>query len=116
MSKSKRTGTAAETLVVNFLKAHGFRYAERRALAGVNDCGDVTGLPGVVVEVKAHRELKLAEWMNETEAERKNAHATLAVCWHKRRGKSSPGEWYVTMTGDQFVDLLKDFCDIPVAS
>jgi hypothetical protein len=111
VSKSKRTGTVAESLVVSFLKGHGFRYAERRALAGVNDCGDVTGIPGVVVEVKAHRELKLAEWMDETEAERKNAHAVLAACWHKRRGKGSPGEWYVTMTGDQFVELLKDFCD-----
>lgn len=107
MNKPKRIGTAAETLVVDFLRLHGFRYAERRALAGVNDCGDVTGLPGVVIEVKAHRELKLAEWMDETEAERANAGAELAACWHKRRGKGSPGDWYVTVTGAQFVALLK---------
>ena len=112
MSRSKRVGTAAESLVVDFLQRHGFRYAERRALRGVNDCGDVTGLPGVVIEVKAHRELKLAEWMDETEVERANAGAELAVCWHKRRGKGSPGEWYVTMTGAQFLDLLRDFCDV----
>jgi Holliday junction resolvase-like predicted endonuclease len=50
MSHSKRVGTAAESLVVDFLQRHGFRYAERRALRGVNDCGDVTGIPGVVGE------------------------------------------------------------------
>jgi hypothetical protein len=115
VSRSKRVGTAAETLVVNFLRLGGFRYAERRALMGTNDCGDVTGIPGVVVEVKAHRELKLAEWMDETEAERANAAAALAVCWHKRRGKGSPGEWYVTMTGAQFLTLLQDFCDVPAS-
>ena len=109
MNKPKRAGTAAETLVVDHLKANGFQYAERRAMQGVNDCGDVTGLPGVVIEVKAHREMDLAEWMDETEVERANAGAELAVCWHKRRRKGSPADWYVTMTGAQFVALLKDF-------
>jgi hypothetical protein len=108
VSRSKRVGTAAETLVVDFLRLAGFRYAERRALKGQADCGDVTGLPGVVIEVKACKEMKLAEWMDETEAERENAGADIAVCWHKRRGKGSPRDWYVTMTGAQFLDLLSD--------
>jgi hypothetical protein len=108
VTRSKRIGTAAESLVVELLRLKGFPYAERRALKGHQDCGDVTGIPGVVIEVKAHKEMKLAEWMDETEAERVNAAAAVAVCWHKRRGKGNPMDWYVTMTGAQFVALLKE--------
>ncbi len=52
MSRNKQKGTAFETLVVRWLAENGFPYAERRALAGTHDCGDVTGIPGLVIECK----------------------------------------------------------------
>ena len=112
MSRSKQIGTAAETLVVNCLRAAGFIHAERRALRGVNDQGDVTGIPGVVIEVKAEKAMTLASYMDETEAERKNNGADLAVCWHKRRGRGDPLDWYVSMSGAQFVELLQAHCGL----
>ncbi len=42
MSKSKQKGTAAETAVVKYLKANGFPKAERRALQGNLDKGDIS--------------------------------------------------------------------------
>jgi hypothetical protein len=37
MSASRRKGTAWESRVVEYLKEHGFPYAERRALCGTSD-------------------------------------------------------------------------------
>ena len=45
MSKAKAKGTAAETALVKYLRDHGFPGAERRAMTGEFDQGDVTGTP-----------------------------------------------------------------------
>lgn len=72
---SKRKGTAFESALVDYLRAHGALHAERRALAGAADLGDVTGIPGVVIEAKAAKTFQLAEWVKELEAEIANAAA-----------------------------------------
>lgn len=107
-NRSKRLGTDGENGVVDYLVAEGFPHVERRALRGSKDCGDIAGLPGVVIEVKNTTTLSLAEFIKETELERQNAGADIAVCWHKRKGKGSAGDWYVTMTGKQFAYILKE--------
>jgi voltage-gated potassium channel Kch len=107
VSRAKAKGTRFETQVVEYLRTHGFSTVERRSLAGANDKGDITGLPGVVIEVKNHKAMTLAGWVDEAEAEGGNAGADLAVVWHKRRGKGSPGDCFVTMSGDYFVALLR---------
>jgi hypothetical protein len=108
VSAARAKGTAAETAVVRFLQANGYPNAERRALAGSQDRGDIAGIPGVVIEVKAAARLELAAWVDEALTEAINAGASMAVVWHKRRGKGSPGDWYVTMDGLDFVNLLSD--------
>jgi len=112
MSASKRKGTAAESQVVQALHEAGFVHAERRALRGAADCGDITGIPGVVLEVKACREQTLAKWIDEVEVERANAGAEFGVLWHKRRGRLRPESWYVTMTGETFVLLLQQWAGL----
>ena len=107
MNPSKQKGTAAETAVVDYLRANGWPHAERRTLAGAHDRGDIAGIPGVVVEVKACRTFDLAGWVAEAHTEAENAGMPLGVVWAKRRGKSSPDEWYVVMTGRDLVVLLK---------
>ena len=55
-NRPKAIGTAAETAVVRYLAAHGFPNAERRALHGATDLGDITGTPSLCWEVKGgHR-------------------------------------------------------------
>lgn len=49
MSASKRKGTSWESAIVQFLKENGVAHAERRALAGNADRGDIAGIPGVVI-------------------------------------------------------------------
>ena len=117
-----KKGPLAEAQVVACLQEHGWPYAERRVMGGRNDRGDVSGVPGVVVEVKSQVALDLAGWLSEAEVERENlchetgrtVHAAakcpvVAVVWHKRRGKGSPLDWYVTMTGRDFLALLTEY-------
>jgi Holliday junction resolvase len=116
VSASKAKGTAAETAVVRFLQANGYPHAERRALAGAQDRGDIAGIPGLVIEVKNERAMKLAAWIAEADAERYNlparpGMAEASVVWHKRRGKTDPGDWYVTMTGWAFLAFLEEWAD-----
>lgn len=107
MSASRRKGTSFETDTVRYLNAHGFPYAERRALYGANDCGDVTGIPGVMIECKSVREITLAEFMDQVDAEKDNAHADIGVAVIKRRMRPAQ-DAYVVMTLEQFVELLNE--------
>jgi hypothetical protein len=111
MSASKAKGTAAETAVVRFLQANGYPHAERRALAGNQDRGDVAGIPALVIEVKNAAKMELAGWLDEAIKESDFHIGNLAVVWHKRRGKASPADWYVTMDGMAFLTLLERWTD-----
>lgn len=108
MSAAKQRGTAAETAVVRYLQRNGWPHAERRTLSGANDKGDIAGVIGVCLEVKATKAIDLAGFVDEAEVERINAEAAVGAAWIKRRGKGSPAEWYVAMTGEQFVNLLRE--------
>jgi hypothetical protein len=107
VSRNKAKGTRAESAVVDYLRRLHWPHAERRALQGAKDRGDIAGVYDVVIEVKDHAALALAEWVDEATVEGVNADCTVAVVWHKRRGKGSPGDWYVTMTGATFAELLR---------
>lgn len=87
MNVAKRKGTAWETAVVGFFKANGFPNAERRALSGVLDRGDIAGFP-MVVECKATQRIDLGVFMAEAEREAKNAKDTDHLLVIKRRQRS----------------------------
>lgn len=107
MSASKGKGTAWETAIARYLADSGFPLAERRALAGAFDQGDIAGVP-VVIEAKNCARTELAAWVDEATSEAVNAGVDVGVVWHHRRGKGSPGEGFVTMSGATFVRLMRD--------
>lgn len=94
---SKRKGATSERAVVEWLIANGYVHAERRLAGAVNDKGDVSGLPGVVIEVKNHARQQLADWVDQLIAEMANAKSDLGVVIHKRKGKGGVDEWYASM-------------------
>ena len=128
MSKQKAKGTRWESAIVAYLRDHGFPHAERRALTGGKDLGDINAAPGLVIEAKDQARHSFAEWLDEATTEGRNAHADVAAVWAHRRGKGSPGDAYVVMTGEQFVRLLRaagygspledstDTADVPTGS
>lgn len=109
VNRPRRKGTSAESTVVDFLKEHGWPYAERRALAGSLDLGDITGCPGLVWEVKAtSHDFHMGAWMTETLDERRNAKADHGILVVKppRFGEKKIGHWLAVMVAWDFEQLM----------
>ena len=106
MSKSRAKGTLWESRCVTYLREHGFPWAERRAMAGAYDKGDIH-LPGVMIECKAEKQITLAEYMKEVKAQTANCPPnTVGVAWVKAPGKSIDDS-YVVMSPATFLALLE---------
>lgn len=105
MTRPRDIGTRAETAVVRALRRHGFPHAERRALRGSTDAGDITGTPGICWEVKGGQAARTASdgqilaWLVELEAERLNAHADIGVLVVQRAGIGAPNahRWWAIL-------------------
>ena len=108
MSAARRKGTAAETAVVAYLRDHGWPHAERRALAGAKDRGDIAGIPSVVLEVKNAKTIQLGAWLAELLTEIDNDGADLGWLVIKRRGHTNPRDWYWITTGRYAAQLMKE--------
>lgn len=112
-NRPKNIGTAAETAVVRAARAHGFGLADRLTLTGALDRGDIGLCPGVVVEVKGGQAAKTAsdaqidKWLAETERERVNAGADVAILVTARAGIGAPNahRWWAHMTTPTLFDL-----------
>ena len=105
-SASKAKGSKAELDVVKWLK-EWFPYVDRRLAGATLDKGDISGIPGVTIEIKNHAKMDLAGWLEELSTEMGNDNAWTGVVVHKRRGRGSPAEWYATMPAQVWVDLLR---------
>jgi hypothetical protein len=113
MTRSKDLGTACETAVVRYLQKDGFPHAERRALRGTADAGDITGTPGICWEIKGGEAAKAASdkqvtaWLAETETERVNARADIGLLVLQRRGvgPGNAGRWWVVLTSRTFLSI-----------
>lgn len=111
---SKAKGTAAEVAIRDYIRAAGWIHCERLPTEGAKDRGDLTGIdPRLVVEIKNCKTMDLGGWLRETAAEVANARAEIGVVWHKRRGTTDPGDWFVTMTGADFIELLHAYTQMP---
>jgi hypothetical protein len=104
---SKRKGSAFEREVVEFLRAHGFPYAERRVQRGVNDAGDVSGVVGWVLECKNCRAAELGPWLTEASREASNDGVSRFAVVHKRR-QHGVAEAFVTLPLRLVAELLAD--------
>ncbi len=98
--RPKDIGTAAETAVVRYLQANGWPGAERRALRGTSDAGDITGTPGVAWEVKCRNrpvsDKQVDAWMEELVTETRNARADVGILVIRRPGfgPANAGSWW----------------------
>lgn len=108
---NKQKGAEAENQVAEAYRNDGYREADRRPRNGKNDRGDIGGVPQICTEVKNEASYagKLSLWLAEAETERENASAALGVVWHKKKGTTNPLEWYVTMTGETWLEVLKGY-------
>lgn len=106
MSTSRAKGTAFETAIVDYLRDHGAPHAERRALGGAKDRGDIAGTPGFVWEAKNAKRIELATWVDEMLAECANDGSRLGAVIIKRSGKNVRRAYAVCQL-DQLCMLLR---------
>ena len=105
-SAAKAKGAGAERDVVAYLK-EWFPYVDRRLTGATLDKGDVSGIPGVTIEIKNHAKMDLAGWLTELATEMANDKAWTGVVVHKRKGRGNPADWYATMPVHVWVKLLR---------
>ena len=102
----KHRGYTTQRIVADYLAAHGFPYAES---TGAGRSGsDVTGVPGLDIEVKARRGFNPAAAMKQ-QAER--AEPTLlpfAVLRLDGQGPAVIEDWPVVIRLGAFVNVLRD--------
>lgn len=106
MSKSRAKGTSFETAVVNYLRERGLTGAVRTGSAAYGD-GDITGIPGIVIENKDQARMDLSGWLNQaTKSADRRGKSELPIVVHKRRGKNV-SQAYCTLSLESLVKLIK---------
>lgn len=105
-SPQKRKGSAAELAVAKWLRKLGWIHAERSRAGWTDDRGDIDGVPGVCIEVKAEKRIDLPGYLRELEVEMKNARAWAGAVIVKRRGSTDPADWYAVMPAQKWAELL----------
>lgn len=120
VNRPRNIGTHAETAVARVLQSGGWPHAERRALRGTHDCGDITGTPGICWEVKGGEAARNASdgqivlWLADTERERVNARANFGVLVVQRRGvgAGNAGRWWAVMRAHEVARLIHGIHDV----
>ena len=105
-SPQKRKGSAAELAVAKWLRKLGWIHAERSRAGWQDDRGDIDGLPGIVIEVKAEKKFDLPGYLRELEVEIENAKAWTGTVIIKRRGSTNVDDWYAVMPAKIWAELL----------
>ena len=114
---SNDVGKQTERMVVRYLRGAGFAGVERRVRTGYRtaartspDHGDLTGMPGLCVQVKSLRPATRAErstrdWLWETERQRQASGAVLGLLIVRRWGTEDVGRWWVFLDLQTLLDL-----------
>ena len=105
MSAASRKGYAGEKPVLDLLVALQMASVYRPRAGTHRDVGDLGGIP-IVVSVKNHRDLRLAEWVDDLEEMVARTAFGTGIVWHKRLRQGNPRRWYVTTSGGLFLPLL----------
>jgi len=98
---SRRRGARGEQEVVELLKAHGWTQARRNFGSGSQGGGDITGVPGVCIEVKLQEALNI--WKALEQVHRAAQPTELPVVAFRRNNVG----WYAAVPLDEFLALLK---------
>jgi len=102
-------GTKLETAAVNWLRAHGWRFARRIVKEGAEDKGDVTlgdGIP-VTIECKNEKSMDIAGGQRELAEEMRNSGNKWGFALHKKRGTTNVGEYYAVLPVALLMEILE---------
>lgn len=103
MNRGKKIGTRGETRVVQYLNENGIE-AERRALSGSADKGDIIvrpeGSDPFAIEVKSGKQtanpsrMQIEEWLRQAKAEADNSDMSCLLCIVRYRRSIADADVY----------------------
>ena len=97
----KRRGAETQTTVATWFREHGWPYAES---AGAGRTGnDITGVPGLAIEVKARRDFTPLAWLRQA---RTGKGLPFVVFRPDGLGPAAIGSWGVLITLEEHTALL----------
>ena len=99
-------GRLWETAVANAAREAGVKL-QRIRVRGRDDEGDLAGITDFLLECKNHGAPRVGEWLDQARAEAVASGCLFAAVIHKRRGKPSATDGFVTMTLADFIRLAK---------
>jgi hypothetical protein len=104
MPTRRQRGSQTQTAVAGYLQEHGWPYAEP---VGAGRQGpDVTGTPGLSIEVKARRNLDLPGWLRQTRAGAEDQAIPVLIHRPDGSGPATIADWPVTMHLADLIGLL----------
>lgn len=128
MVNTAEVGKETERRVARYFRERGWAGAERMVRTGfrngareVQDQGDLTGIPGICVQVKSLRskdkrhagsdpnaamELMVSTWLDETEQQREAARAALGILVVRRWTTPDPARWWCFLDLSELAALL----------
>lgn len=113
----KAKGTSFETLIVKFLRGHGFVKAYRPATKGGYDTGDINGVDGprrqAIFQCKNQRKFALSQWLDDTVSQAQQEEVgriALPILVVKRPGvgEKSLGDTYAVLRLEDLTSLLRE--------
>ena len=104
-SMSRDKGARAERAVVAWLREHGWPDARRYLAGDGRQPGDIDGVPGLVMEIKAGERVCLSEWLGQVDKEAMRGTVPLVVV--SLRGEPDPGKWAAVMRLDVAMENLQ---------
>ena len=100
---SKDKGDRCERLLVAWLVQNGYPMAHRSRAGWSDDIGDVLGVPGLVIEAKSAKQMRIGPWLDELDVEKRNAGCADGVLIVRRPGWPDAGDWFaVRRVRDEF--------------
>jgi hypothetical protein len=102
----KHRGYASQRIVADYLAAHGFPYAE--PVGAGREGTDVTGCPGLDIEVKARRGFNPAAAMRQQAERSEPTLLPFAVLRLDGQGPASVEDWPVIIRLGAFVQILRE--------
>ena len=103
MSKySQRKGRSAELELAKLLSSYGYDVHPGEVQSYGKE-PDLSGLPGIHIEVKRCEQLRLAEWAAQAERDAERFRDGLPAVFHRK----SREPWRVTMRLDDFIKIYR---------
>lgn len=107
---SKKKGNAWENRLANWFLSHGFKAWKDGASGGQNrEKGDVGNTIDFTIESKAAKNIQLPTWWRQVKESARLHNNPPVLFIHQNGMRSNPPEWFVVMSSDDWIEMLKGY-------